>query len=364
MVQRFRLRSGFTLIELLVVIAIIGILMALLLPAIQKVREAANKMLCANNLKQIAIAAHNYHNDFNKLPPGFLGPIPNGPWVDASWNNQLWGSMSFLLAYMEQDNIARQLVTSRDLKSPGPASPFRWYQRQPDFTLSFSRLKMLECPSDSVASETITTGVVLMTHAWDITMTWGWTTSGGVATQYGRTNYTGVGGANGNGASRSSTADGPGANLARHEGLFGNRSQTTLGQASSADGTSNTLMFGEGIGGPFNPAPVGGVTQPSDGQRRYAWSIFGAGYIPTKFGLGNGTQPGDPSNSATRGAHVVRFSSKHASGVQFALGDGAVRTVRFGSTCQRNPASADWYMLQQLAGYRDGQNQDTSSLMD
>ncbi len=92
-------RSGFTLVELLVVIAIIGILVGLLLPAVQAAREASRRMQCSNNLRQIGLALHNYHDTYRRLPPNRWGGI----------GGRVWGPHSLILPFIEQGNIHKTI---------------------------------------------------------------------------------------------------------------------------------------------------------------------------------------------------------------------------------------------------------------
>lgn len=119
-----RTRRAFSLLELLVVIAIVGILMAILFPAVQKVREAANKMSCANNLRQMGLALHSYHGDYGRFPPGYEGDWSHPNRDPLTWdgpNGWAWGA--HLLRYLEQDALANQLQWHLPCWSSANAGP-------------------------------------------------------------------------------------------------------------------------------------------------------------------------------------------------------------------------------------------------
>src|SRR5947209_6699415 len=108
-------RRAFTLVELLVVIAIIGTLVGLLLPAVQKVREAANRLKCQNNLKQIGLACHSYHDANQGFPPGYLA---TASYTDGATDTTPgWGWGTFLLPYLEQDNLYRQIDRAQPVQN-------------------------------------------------------------------------------------------------------------------------------------------------------------------------------------------------------------------------------------------------------
>src|SRR4051794_28650939 len=112
--------SAFTLIELLVVIAIIAVLIGLLVPAVQKVREAAANTSCRNNLKQIGIAFHHYHDNYNKFPPGGTHNPPSYPSSSDPNDRTQWSWAFHILPYIEQGNIHKTKTNSTIFRTPIP----------------------------------------------------------------------------------------------------------------------------------------------------------------------------------------------------------------------------------------------------
>ncbi|RUL88307.1 DUF1559 domain-containing protein [Tautonia sociabilis] len=149
--QEIRTRSrrlGFTLIELLVVIAIIGVLIALLLPAVQSAREAARRAQCTNNLKQLALACHNYHDVVGKFPTGmYLHPV-FGPATGLAWNNSSW--LVLLTPQMEQQSLYNA-VNFSIMWGTNLGGGWRWnpqYMGHQNATVRETVINSLICPSD------------------------------------------------------------------------------------------------------------------------------------------------------------------------------------------------------------------------
>jgi prepilin-type N-terminal cleavage/methylation domain-containing protein/prepilin-type processing-associated H-X9-DG protein len=300
------IRRAFTLIELLVVIAIIAVLIGLLLPAVQKVREAAARAKCKNNLKQIGLAMHNYHGALGKFPPGYLATNPGPGWSDDRGPGWGWGAL--LLPYLEQDSLYRQIQLAKDVIDPVHAA------------VRTTSLSVFLCPSDP-GNTLFTVNVLGDAEPYTNPLT----DSAGNPVQLARGNYVGVFG------NPEVTPDpgfldaDPDRSLA-HRGMLYRNSDIRI--ADVTDGTSNTLFVGERS---TNLAYATWAGAATGGQV--------PAHLPDPYGFGPEGAPllilghtGDASdvpphtpNSAV--AHVDDFWSFHSQGVNFLLVDGSVRTI-------------------------------------
>lgn len=286
-------RRAFTLIELLVVIAIIAILIGLLLPAVQRVREAASRLSCCNNLKQIGLALHNYHGRHESFPPGYTSSMTNSDGTGPGW---AWSA--YLLADLEQDNIARLVNFNLPLTHS-------------QHTVAISQnLKSFRCPSDPMQEPIRPIDFI---------------NPAGLTGTLGRSNYVGNYGNTPFLGEASSV-------MTSHllmdgisgRGVFYRNSKTRI--ADITDGTSNTFAVGE-KNAKNTLAAWAGVLPGATWKSANDTANYGGvpTNLPAAMVLGHACRQHPPSAAA---GVAEDFSAPHSNGVNFLFLDGSTRAVR------------------------------------
>jgi prepilin-type N-terminal cleavage/methylation domain-containing protein len=313
-------RKGFTLIELLVVIAIIAILIGLLVPAVQKVRDAAARISCGNNLHQLSLAAANYESANGQLAPGInYNPNTNG--------GSKLGTLAYLLPYVEQDPVYQLIWNSTNppgamfntTTSPGP----RWWTVGASYAAAQTHIKGFVCPSDDPYGA-VSQGVFAYAYCQDNSYTLFGGYFAGSTSPLGRTNYASCAG---------SIGVAPDSFYGHYVGPYTDNSGNKTG--SIGDGSSNTIAFGETLGG------------TSAFPRDFSLSWAGSGAMATAWGLP------DPAQWYT-------YGSRHTGIVQFGFCDGSVRSFRKGVGASF--FTNDWYNYTRASASNDGEVIDYSQV--
>jgi prepilin-type N-terminal cleavage/methylation domain-containing protein/prepilin-type processing-associated H-X9-DG protein len=282
--------KGFTLIELLVVIAIIAILIGLLLPAVQKVRESSARMTCSNNLKQIALAVHGFHDAQNQIPYNLSS---NTYGYDD--NGRSWSWLVRILPYIEQGGLYSRL--GQDSFGPTPA-----VADVPTFNslaaVQAVVIKSYVCPSDPGSGKLSTNRA-----------------NGSTASGTGPTNYKGVAGSNwGWGSFQNTGHTGNNNGIDAGNGMIYRADNTRALQLSRiSDGTSNTFMVGEDL---------------VDINVHCGWVRSNYATGTCAIPLNNGLVTGQPGfNNPGDWPNVYSFRSRHTGGGNFAFADGSVKFI-------------------------------------